>query len=65
MGEGEGTMTQTTDDWKETVRDIYDMMHKSEFGISDKNNSAASTADKVIGLIEKRHYSYFCEQRKP
>jgi len=51
----------TTDDWKETVRMIFDMMHGRKFGIFTRSSSAKETAHAVIGLIEERHHQYFCE----
>lgn len=40
-------------EWKETVRDIYDHAHFRS------DNSAF--AGQIIALIEKRHRDYFCE----
>lgn len=55
-------MTETTpDDWKETVRNIYDMMHGRRIGIFSRSISATETAQAVIGLIEERHPDYFVE----
>ena len=51
----------TPDDWKETVRNIYDMMHGRKFGMFSRTESAASTAQAVIGLIEEQHPDYFVE----
>ena len=49
-------MTQTTNEWKETVREIYDMLQFS------KHTDAYDLKDDLINLIESRHHSYFCEE---
>lgn len=48
--------TKTTNEWKETVREIYDMLQFS------KHTDAYDLKDDLINLIESRHHSYFCEE---
>ena len=46
---------QTTNDWRETVRDIFDLLYQ-------QNHSAAyDLKNDILDIIKKRHYKYFYE----
>ena len=45
--------------WRDTVRDIYDMLHL------DDNLSVASLRSAVVTLIEDRHPRYFGAEPHP
>lgn len=44
--------TETRNEWKETVRDIFDHAHF--------RGDNSGFARQIIALIEKRHHDYFC-----
>lgn len=48
---------QTTNLWRETVRDIFDTLHFGE----DNLFTGSRLAKRIIALIEERHPDYFCE----
>lgn len=47
--------TTADDVWKQTVRDIFDLLH---FGNRSVFNDEC--AREVVDLIEERHHDYFC-----
>ena len=49
-------------DWKETVRDIFDMMHFAKEG---NVFTGSRIARKVLDLIEKNHRAYFVVGHPP
>lgn len=58
-----------TDNWKETVRLIYDVMHGMKYkgkdvGIFRRLCELDDTARAVIEIIEDRHPEYFCGKVK-
>lgn len=52
---GDPTTATERDEWKETVCDLYDLMH---FG-RDSIFTGSELARKVVKMIEDRHHDYF------
>lgn len=50
------TADNTTNEWKETVRSIFDQLH---FGKQSVFNN--DLARYIVAMIEVRHHAYFCE----
>ena len=50
-------------DWKETVRTIYDMMHTDK-ALFSPDEKVSRLARNIIEVIEERHHGYFCEEVK-
>lgn len=49
-------MAKSTQTWRETVRDIFDLCHFDDENIFNGSPLAA----RIVGLIESRHTDYFC-----
>jgi hypothetical protein len=45
---------QTTDPWRETVRDIFDILMFSSKPLTEVER-------RILNWIELRHHDYFCE----
>lgn len=52
------TEPDATNPWRETVRDIFDMLHHGEDDIFTGNQLAR----RLVALIEDRHHDFFCEE---
>lgn len=57
MSDNEHDQPRTTNEWRETVRDLYDDLH---FG-QDNIFTGSRLAARLIHLIEQRHPGFFNE----
>jgi hypothetical protein len=50
--------------WRQTVRDLYDMLHFGEGGNIFSEGEAGRLAEGLVALIEERHPAFFGAERK-
>lgn len=51
--------TADRNEWRETLRDLYDDLH---FGPDNVFTGNTPLAARLVAFIEKRHADYFCQR---